>query len=175
MAHHAAPAPEPDQGSVDTSRSRDLRVLGAIVLAATAAFALAYAQGTDWAAATERLWHQSTALITPMPGERLQAELDQLAAQGVVWLGGLLIAPIPAAVIAAASVGRRGPGLLGLIMAVSTALLLGFALGIGATYPQRLPAAEVPYGWMFALTLVTVGIGTWVGAVLRPRQRSSPR
>ena len=157
-------------------------VVGAIVVAIALGFALAFILGsivgTDWAEAadsTARAASQGTGIMGHYPED---------VAMGIVWVGGL-VAIVPAAIIGRSPVSWRRIGLIVLVVAVTSALVLGFASTAGDRDPSN-PAYGDPELWPevdalsrspFALFGVTLGalIGYWVGSRLRTRARSDGR
>jgi hypothetical protein len=141
------------------------RVVVSIAVAAGLCFVLGLIQGAEWADA-----------IRAVPEHELGDGMCWMChglgtAAGVLWLGGLLISLVPAAIIGHSPSPWRRVGLAGLIGALAAAALVGFALNTGIGGRLGFPEAEIPFGVVGVLVSVSIGAGFGyeVGSVIRRR------
>jgi len=141
------------------------RIIAAIAAAAGLCFVVGLVQGAAWADA-----------IRGVPEHELGAGMCWMChglgtAAALVWLGCVLIVPIPAAVIGRSPSPRRRVGLAGLIGAATAAALAGFALSTGIGGRYGFPEADILFGIIAGLVSVSIGavFGYGVGSVIQKR------
>jgi hypothetical protein len=145
------------------------RIIVAVAVAAGLCFVVGLVQGAAWADA-----------IRSVPEHALGAGLCMMChglgtAAGLLWLGCVLIVPVPAAVIGHSPSPRRRVGLAGLIGAVTAAALAGFALSTGIGGRYGFPEAEITFGIIAGLVSVSIAavFGFGVGSLIRKRGTGS--
>ena len=143
----------PRDGSVDP-RAGLGQIAAAIAVAAGFSFLLGVRQGEEWAVEPERGVASEVILL---------------------WVLAVLIAVVPAIVIGRSAWPRRRVGLLGLIVAMTPAALVGFGLSTGIGGERGFPEDNIAWGILFGLiaTSVGAGFGYEVGSVIRRQVQRS--
>ena len=148
MERQTETAVEPQRdGSVDPWAGLG-RIAAAIAVAAGISLVLGLIQGAEWAR-------------DPQRGVASEAIL--------LWVLVVLIAVLPAMVIGRSAWPQRRAGLLGLVVAMTLAALVGFGLSTGVGGERGFPEDDIAWGVLFGLlaTSVGAGFGYEVGSVIR--------
>jgi hypothetical protein len=128
-------------------------VVGAIAVTAALSVVLGASQGIAWDAAAAREAAIDRDTMGGVPG--LGKAIDQFVAAAILAFGGLVLAVPAAAIVGLSRLPRRGTAFTALIVVMTLALLLGFALGSGSGDGSLIGLSLV--------VLVTVTVGALVG------------
>jgi hypothetical protein len=154
MERQAETTIEPPQDGAVDPRAGLGRIGAAIAVGAGFCFLLGVRQGEEWAVEPERGVASEVILL---------------------WVLVVLIAVVPAIVIGRSAWPRRRVGLLGLIVAMTLAALVGFGLSTGIGGERGFPEDNIPWGILFGLvsTSIGAGFGYELGSVIRRRGEGS--
>ncbi len=166
MERQSETVPRPPRSAAAAPGQGIGRIVASITVAAGACLVLGLVLGTAWVDMIQEFY---------VPGSddpECWGCYRGLAAEIItLWAACMLIAVVPAAIIGHSPSPRRRLGLGGLIGAMATAALVGFALSTGIGGRLGFPEKDIPYGIVAALLSVSIGAGFGyeVGSIIRRR------